>query len=148
MDDIFDKIEMLPVWEPDNWPKDRWPNFALREMNCQETGICRMNPETMDRLQQLRYKIGRPINLTSAYRDISHSIEVKKKSPGSHAQGRAVDIGCALADAYDILAIALSIGWTGIGVAQSGTKRFIHLDDLDITPNLSGKITRPTVWSY
>ena len=34
----------------DNWPQDRWPNFAHSELACSETGECEMDAGFMDRL--------------------------------------------------------------------------------------------------
>jgi zinc D-Ala-D-Ala carboxypeptidase len=39
------------------------------------------------------------------------------------------------------LRLAFKLGFTGIGVQQKGSGRFIHLDTME-----GG--TRPTVWSY
>ena len=127
------------------WPKDRWPNFAHRELACSETGECEMDEAFMDRLQLLRNHYGHALRITSGYRSPAHSIEAAKKTPGTHAKGRAVDIACAGVDAYDILADALVCGFTGIGVKQKGEHRFLHLDDLG--PG-EYSVPRPSVWSY
>ena len=128
-----------------NWPTERWPNFAHRELACSETGECEMDPAFMDRLQLLRNHYGHALRITSGYRSPAHSIEVAKPAPGTHAKGRAVDIACAGVDAYDILAEALVCGFTGIGVKQSGEHRFLHLDDLAYGEH---SVPRPSVWSY
>jgi len=44
------------------------------------------------------------------------------------------------AQAHRLLVLACAAGFTGIGVAQKGNGRFIHLDDL--------QEGRPAVWSY
>jgi zinc D-Ala-D-Ala carboxypeptidase len=44
----------------------------------------------------------------------------------------------------EMIRMALSVGFTGIGVKQHGAGRFIHLDDL---PNAEGQ-PRPHLWSY
>jgi len=43
-----------------------------------------------------------------------------------------------------VLREALILGFTGIGINQKGTGRFLHLD---LLPNLLLH-PRPTVWSY
>ena len=78
------------------------------------------------------------------YRDATHPIEARKKEPGAHASGYACDIGVRGADALQIVGIALQLGFTGIGVNQKGSGRFIHLDILNSTPQRP----RPTIWSY
>lgn len=121
----------------------RWPNFSESEFRCSHTGKCRMHAGFMDRLQQLRTRYGRPMVITSGYRDASHPIEARKASPGAHATGRAADIAVDRGDAYALLKLALELGFTGIGINQKGSGRFIHLDDLQ-----GGDHLRPTIWSY
>ena len=104
-----------------------------------------MDKATMDRLQLLRSHYGSPLTITSGYRSSRHSIEVAKKAPGSHARGRAVDVACAGVDAFEVLAEALAVGFTGIGVKQKGEHRSLHLDDLGLGEHTA---PRPTIWSY
>jgi len=136
----------------DSWPKSRWPNFSFNEIACQETGECEMNEDTMDRLQELRSEYGRGLRISSGFRSPRHSIEAKKKDPegnprpGSHATGRAIDIAVRGEDAYMVLALATSLGFTGIGVSQKGDNIFLHLDDIQSDDNFH--VPRPTLWSY
>ena len=129
----------------DTWPAGRWPNFSFTEMACSETGECAMDETTMDRLQLLRSHYGSPLTITSGYRSPRHSIEAAKAAPGTHAKGRAADIACAGADAFEILTEALVVGFTGIGVQQKGEHRFLHLDDLGPGEHT---VPRPAIWSY
>ena len=86
-----------------NWPEDRWPNFAHRELACSETGECEMDEAFMGRLQLLRNHYGHALRITSGYRRPAHSIEAAKPAPaGTHAKGRAVDIACAGVDAFQL----------------------------------------------
>jgi len=136
----------------DDWPSNRWPNFSFNEMACRETGECDLNEDTMDRLQELRTEYGRGLIITSGYRSSKHSAEAKKKDPegnprpGAHFTGRAVDIAIRGEDAYMVLALATSLGFTGIGVSQTGDKRFLHLDDIQSEDNFHAP--RPFLWSY
>lgn len=126
-----------------NW---RWPNFTPDEIRCRETGQLLIVPTFMDRLQRLRTVIAKPLVITSAYRHPTHSVERGKAQPGAHTFGRAVDIAADGQLAFELLAHAPSMGFTGIGVSQRGGKpRFVHLDDLR-PGEYHGP--RPTVWSY
>jgi len=122
-----------------DWTK--YPNFKAAEFNCTHCGKNEMQPEFMARLQSLRTAYGKPMRITSGYRCKDHPIEAKKAAPGAHASGCACDIGVEGADAHRLLTYAFAAGFTGIGVQQKGTGRFIHLDTLT-------KPLRPTVWSY
>jgi len=104
----------------------------------------------MDALQQMRHELGSPMTISSGYRSPKHSIEaakIAKGGPGgAHTTGKAVDIACDRAFAYQVLSSALRAGFTGIGIQQKGVSRFIHLDY--IRPGDGFHVARPSIWSY
>jgi zinc D-Ala-D-Ala carboxypeptidase len=120
---------------------DNYQNFTAAEFNCSHCGKNEMKADFMLRLQTLRSVYGKPMLVTSGYRCSEHPAEVKKTQPGAHTSGCAVDISVDRANAHQLLKFAFAAGFTGIGVQQKGSGRFIHLDTLD-SP------FRPTVWSY
>lgn len=124
-----------------NWSD--YPNFSESEFKCSHTGKSAMHPDFMARLQRLRTAYGKPMKITSGYRDPTHPIEAKKAAPGAHASGRACDVAIRGAEAVKLLKLALEHGFTGIGVQQKGEGRFIHLDDIE-----DGTQHRPMIWSY
>lgn len=109
-----------------------------------------MDADFMEQMQILREIYGKPMVITSGYRDaIEHPIEANKTRPGAHAYGVAADVKVAYTDAYDLLQAAVELGvFSGIGVSQKGepTNRFIHLD-MATSEMLDGGL-RPTIWSY
>jgi len=126
-----------------NWNDYR--NFVEDEFRCKQTGRCEMNPEFMDRLQELRTDYGKPMIINSGFRHVTHPVEMRKARPGSHTFGRAVDVLVSHEDALDLIILARMYGFTGFGVAQkAGSTRFIHLDDMEP----SATRPRPTIWSY
>lgn len=117
------------------------PHFRKEELAC-KCG-CGMLPELdfMQKVEALRVSVGFPMAVTSAARCPDHNAKVSGTGrAGPHTTGRAIDLAVSRKEAYMVLATALRMGFTGIGVAQKGASRFIHLDDLT-----EG---RPTVWSY
>lgn len=118
-----------------------WKNFSVVEIGCKHCGEI---PHTktftnfMDKLQQLREDCDFPIQVSSIYRCTEHDIAVGGK--GMHSEG-AADILVNGADAYIVLKNALRLGFTGIGIKQTGRRdqRFIHVDT---------RSTTPVVWSY
>lgn len=58
--------------------------------------------------------------------------------------GRACDVVVSGQDAFALVDMAITLGFTGIGIQQKGTGRFIHLDDL----REEDGFLRPTIWSY
>jgi len=127
---------------PIDWT--RYPNFRAEEFRCRHSGRLVMHPEFMTRLQRLRTAFGRPMVISSGYRDPTHPLEARKPRPGAHASGRACGVAIAGAAALELVVLAVAHGFTGIGVQQSGSTRFIHLDDLAGSP----QAPRPTIWSY
>jgi zinc D-Ala-D-Ala carboxypeptidase len=121
------------------------PFFTEEEMRCQcGCDADGMHSEFMEKLTSLRADWGQPMVVTSAYRCPNHPIEAKKTKPGTHASGRAVDIAIQGEDAYKLLCAALGHCFSGIGVNQKGSARFLHLDDLTREEGWP----RPTIWSY
>lgn len=122
-----------------DWSK--YANFSEVEFRCSQTGECNMQPDFLRRLQALREEYGKPLQITSGYRSPQHSTEASKAQPGVHTRGIACDIAVSGSEAYHVLALALKHGFTGIGVAQKGSGRFLHLDTFKGGP-------RPNIWSY
>lgn len=99
--------------------------FKLEEFDCQETGENEMSLDFLEILDNLREACGFPFVITSGYRSPKHSIEAAKSSPGTHAQGIAVDIKVSSGEQkYTIVRHAMALGFTGIGVANT----FVHVD--------------------
>lgn len=119
-----------------------YPNFDEYEFRCRHTGRCLMRAEFLDVLQAIRTEFGRPMVITSGYRDPSHPQEVGKTIPGEHTLGTAADIAVSGAAAMDLLRIALAHRVPRIGIKQHGPGRFIHL-------GLGGPgLPTPAVWTY
>jgi hypothetical protein len=56
----------------------------------------------------------------------------------------AVDLVVSRHRAWKLIREATAMGFTGLGVKQHGTRRFVHLDDLREPEHAP----RPTVWTY
>ena len=118
--------------------------FTDDEMKCTHCGSYEMDHDFMQKLDQLREDMGFVFPVTSAYRCPNHPIEARKKAPGAHTTGKAVDIGVSGNEAYILIEAAIRDNFTGIGINQKGEGRFIHLD---IIPH-SESSPRPWIWSY
>ena len=125
-----------------DWSKSKY--FKESEFVCSHTGKCEMNAEFIAKLNRLRHLYGKPLTISSGYRDATHPVEAVKKSPGAHTTGQACDILINRENAYNLLKMAFNVGFTGIGVNQKGGARFLHLDILKNSPTRP----RPTIWSY
>jgi uncharacterized protein YcbK (DUF882 family) len=118
-------------------------HFSKSELSCPCCGEDKFNRATLARFNSLRDEAGFPMPMTSGYR-----CEAYNESKGwtqTHATGQAGDISCTHERAFNLLTLARKHGFTGIGISQEGSNRFIHLDDL---PELLPNRPRPHVWSY
>ena len=111
-------------------------HFKIEEFDCQETGENEMQPEYLEKLNELREVCGFPFVITSGYRSTQHSREAVKERPGTHTKGIAADIAITSGSRrYQLVSTAIAHGFTGIGIA----KTFIHLDT---------RTTTPVIWTY
>jgi zinc D-Ala-D-Ala carboxypeptidase len=123
--------------------------FKISEFACKGQNCCNgsnlIDHVFVEELDQLRHELGFPLVVTSGYRCPKYNAKVSTTGEaGPHTTGRAVDLDVNRERAYKVVRLAAAKGFTGIGVAQKGASRFIHLDNL---PNAPGQ-PRPTIWSY
>jgi len=120
-------------------------HFKEHELRCHcGCGRNEMKEAFLKKLEDLRVWFGKPIVLSSAFRCPEHNKKVSTTGKtGPHTTGQAVDILVHGSDAYDLLRAVFMFGFTGIGVNQKGSQRFIHLDSL-----AEPFYPRPRVWSY
>lgn len=99
-------------------------------------------------LEKLRMELGRPLSISSWYRNPRHPIERKKEDgPGAHSMGVAVDIRAVNGQAaHEIVFAAAKFGFHGFGISQRhGKPRFVHCDWAPDRPSVA---PRPTIISY
>lgn len=133
-------------------PGGRWPHVdPARELASKDDGSILIVPGTLDRFEQLRRRMGRPLGINSFYRTPAHNLAVASTGEhGPHTTGQAIDIRIYGFDWIRLVAIAYELGFTGFGINQAEkvpvNERFIHLDDLDSDPAV-GRV-RPATWWY
>lgn len=127
-----------------------YPYFSESELSC-KCGKCDkehdMDEESMYAIVNIREEAGFPMNLSSAFRCRKHPAEVRKTTPGTHNEGKAVDVLIYGARALKLIELALKYSATGIGISQrckDKSKRFIHIDFSEANETRP----RPWIWSY
>lgn len=103
------------------------PHFSEDELCCKcPRRECNMDQAFLALLEELRIRYGKQLTINSGYRCPEYNDTLKNSVAGSkHCLGMAVDIGCIDSkERYELLALAIDIGFGGIGIA----KDFIHVD--------------------
>lgn len=122
-----------------------WKYFKFEDFACKHCGVNLMKEEFIDKCDELRERFRHPLIVASGYRCPEYNKKVSTTGEdGPHTTGEAGDFSVSRHDAYRVLAIAMTMGFTGIGVQQKGGGRFLHLDTL----NEPTHAPRPSVWSY
>ena len=105
------------------------------------SGAEHMDEHLVRKLDTLRGLMRRPLTISSGYRTPEYNGKIGGATRSKHLDGIAVDIPIAGEDAFKLVGLAYSLGFTGIGIKQNGkwSKRFIHLDVRE---------TEPQIWSY
>jgi uncharacterized protein YcbK (DUF882 family) len=134
----------MDIVKDDEW--GLYPHFTRDEMKCKHTGFCEMTHAMMSVLERIRTEYGKPMIISSGYRDISHPVERNKPHPGEHTFGMAADILVHGSDAQSLLYWAVMTGIKRIGVNQKGEmgQRYLHLG---IGDRDNGRFP-VAVWSY
>lgn len=115
----YDDVEKI---EPGLWP---FRYFSPDEIKSKGNGGLLIDYQAMAALDAFRHHVGKPIIVSSGYRDPIHNTKVMSQPTSLHRQGRAFDINIRGLDPIETARIARAYGWPGIGLYNS----FVHLDD-------------------
>lgn len=91
-----------------------WKNFSLKELLCRcgradcPSTLESIDVPTMDAIQDIRDRLSIPLSITSGHRCANHRSEIRKAKPGTHNQGKAVDIGIGSYGAHLVMQMALA----------------------------------------
>lgn len=100
-------------------------NFRVREFACKDgADLLLVAEELIQRLQALREVLGKPVNINSAYRTVSHNKKVGGQTLSTHLAGLAADIVVSGTTPAAVAAAAETIGFRGIGLYDT----FVHVD--------------------
>ncbi|MEQ8251588.1 MAG: D-Ala-D-Ala carboxypeptidase family metallohydrolase [Oceanibaculum nanhaiense] len=102
----------------------RWPDFSPREIASHGDGSILIVPAALDRLQWARSELGRPMVITSAYRDPVHNARVGGAPLSRHKAGDAFDISLRGHQRWALLAACEAAGFNGFGFYST----FLHVD--------------------
>ena len=103
-------------------------NFTLREFECKDgSHLVKVDHNLVNKLQQLRDIIKKPIIINSAFRTVSHNKKVGGTSNSQHLLGKAADIRVTGMSPKELAKYCEKIGFGGIGIYGS----FVHVDTRD-----------------
>ena len=104
-----------------------WHDFKPKEVECRHCHEVLIHTQSMDCLQALRTKMGRPLVINSGYRCPEHNNAVGGSPNSLHKLGRAFDIstrGWSDSDINKLTGKANVVGFGGIGTYTT----FVHVD--------------------
>lgn len=104
----------------------RWPSFEPREIACRGSGELLIHDGALNALQSLRYRLGKPMVIRSAYRSAAHNARVGGVRTSKHLTGTAFDIAMADHDPRAFETAARASGFQGFGFYPA--KGFMHID--------------------
>lgn len=100
-------------------------NFKLYEFECKDgSGLVKVDPELLDKLQKLRDLVKRPIMINSGYRTPEHNKKVGGSPNSQHLLGKAADIVISGLPPSMVAEFAEQVGFNGVGVYNT----FTHVD--------------------
>ena len=103
-------------------------NFNLREFECPCCHRVIIHEKLLRLLVKLRKKIKHPLYINSGYRCKEENIRVGGVPNSYHRMGYAADIRTDHINPIDLVALAMGVGFIGIGLYRT----FLHVD---IRPN-------------
>lgn len=112
------KRDIYPVWD-----KLRWPDFSETEIACRHCGESVIWNEFLDKLQDLRNMVGRPIHILSGHRCALHNARIGGAPLSEHLR-LAVDISLYNHNRFTLADLAKQSGFRGFGYYST----FLHLD--------------------
>lgn len=101
--------------------------FVCKHCGCLPEGG--MNAVLLEKLDQLRERVGAPIIVTSGYRCPVHNANVGGVPNSQHVLGTAADIVCDAVSVNELADLAAEIGFDGIGRYYDDC--FVHVDCRD-----------------
>jgi len=138
------------------------PNFSLNEVRSKGDRTAFIHRDLLNALETLRSRVGRPLSLVSAWRDIQHNRRVGGATSSQHTYGdapelqrikdlfprnsiltagRAADFNRGYITLEDAQALEL---FSGIGWRMDGGKRWVTHVDIRTSRNPKD----PSVWRY
>jgi uncharacterized protein YcbK (DUF882 family) len=100
-------------------------HFTEAELNCHCGCGKTVDPNLLQKLEEMRVILGKPIVVNSGARCEEYNRKEGGKPGSMHLKGLAVDIHCNdSAFRHELIGIAYELEFTGIGIA----KTFTHLD--------------------
>ncbi len=121
-------------------------HFKPEEFLCPCCGREEMAQGFMEALDSLRDDLGQPLIVNSGWRCVANEIAKGRSGKSAHTTGQAADLAIWGYHALQLVHIAGTLDFRGIGLKQHGDidRRFIHLDTLEGSPSQP----RPHIWTY
>jgi len=101
-------------------------HFYLDEFQCPCCKQVMLHSLLLQKMKGLRYKIQKPVIITSGYRCPAYNLKVGGVKNSYHLLGMAADVYVPGINLLDLLKVAEKIDFSGIGFYPQ--RNFLHLD--------------------
>lgn len=102
-------------------------NFYLHEFQCKDgSQLVMLDEALLQKLQELRDRIGLPIRINSGYRTPAHNKAIGGSPKSQHMLGKAADISVNGWTAVKLAELCETLGFGGIGIYKA--QGFVHVD--------------------
>lgn len=121
--------------------------FSPEEFVCPCCGTERMQAAALKKLDNLRAEFGRSIGIVEGggYRCAVYD----SNEHSAHRSGYAADLNIGREHYYQIVGLAMSKGFRGIGINNRNVDGAVKFQlHIDISPNIPGIRPRPWIWTY
>lgn len=108
---------------PENYWK--WQYFKPYELASKGDGSLLVDELALNKLEQVRIIIKRPIYINSAYRDDLYNAQIGGAPLSYHVEAKAFDISLENQNKENLFYIAKQVGFTGFGLNYNN---FLHVD--------------------
>ena len=102
----------------------RWPHFKPSEIASPDDDSLLIDEDALDKLEEVRQRLGKPMHINSAYRSAAHNKAVGGEPGSQHLKGKAFDVALRGITRTELLKAAKAAGFTGFGQYDS----FMHID--------------------
>ena len=105
-------------------------NFKVSEFKSRSYPVVFIGDEILEVLQNLRDRLGVPINVNSGFRNKNHNDSVGGSTNSAHLLGLAADISCNTVPAWRVAHMLYMLYYKQVAIGLHTKENYVHVDTL------------------